>query len=119
MARQRKRRRTREQWIEIVDGLSTSGLLQQRYAQRCGVSLSALQYWLKKVRDERSRETTPEMTVCPKVEFVEVLTGTSTHQRQGSRVTLHASGFSLDFEALPPPAWVAELMTETARTSTC
>ena len=116
----RQRRRTREQWIEIVEGYVQSDQTQQRYAHRRGVSVSSLQYWLKKLRDERFRKATSEMTMCSPVEFVEVFqAGTSTHQGEGSRVTLHSSGFSLEFETLPHPAWVAELISETTRTSTC
>ena len=59
------------------------------------------------------------MTVSPTVEFVEVFTGEPAPRRQEGRATLRAPGFALELEVLPEPGWLAELIVETARLSTC
>jgi len=47
-------RRTRAQWRKLVSGWPGSGLTQQRYCHRHGVSVASLQRWRAIFRDENT-----------------------------------------------------------------
>jgi len=50
-----QRRRTREQWRELVEGWPRSGLTQQAYCERHGVASGSLQRWREVFRQARAR----------------------------------------------------------------
>jgi transposase len=49
-----QRRRTSEQWRELVTGWPRSGLTQQAYCERHGISPGSLQRWREVFRQERA-----------------------------------------------------------------
>ena len=49
-----QRRRTRAQWEQLVEGWRRSGLTQQAYCERQGISLSRLQHWHRCLREMES-----------------------------------------------------------------
>ena len=54
-----QRRRTREQWRELVTGWHGSGLTQQAYAERHGISTGSLARWREVFRRERDAGAEP------------------------------------------------------------
>lgn len=63
-----QRRRTREQWRELVEGWPRSGLTQQAYCERHSIAPGSLQRWREIFRHERARghgQTTDALRLVP------------------------------------------------------
>jgi len=53
----RRARRSRDDWQRLVSEQAESGLTQTAFCEAKGLSLASLQYWKRKLADDR--ETTP------------------------------------------------------------
>ena len=54
-----------QQWEVQIQSFQDSGLTQQQWCEKEGIKLSALRYWLRKFREEKSREAAPDwLKVC-------------------------------------------------------
>jgi len=72
-----RRKLSRAGWQRLIAAYEASAVTQAEFAQRRGVSVSALQHWLYRVREERG-------TTKASVQFVEV--EHSTTATRSSRV---------------------------------
>ena len=66
------RRRSREQWRRLVEGWSHSGLTQQGYCDRHGISLGSLRRWRQIFREERESGITVDATLQEPARLVPV-----------------------------------------------
>lgn len=44
----------RETWVRLLEELRASGVTQREFAEERGLSVSTLQFWIRKLRRERS-----------------------------------------------------------------
>ena len=95
----KREHKPKEYWMQMVAEFEGSGLTQQVFAEQRQVKLSTFRRWLYL---SRRSET-------PKVQFVEVTSKSLTFSSP-SLLKIHLdAGFVLEFETLPPPAYLAEL----------
>lgn len=92
-------RRTAEQGAALVRRYEASGMSQAAFAEREGVSVNTVQYWLR-----RSRDAAPEA-----VRFVEVV-GEVAQSQVACVVAIGEA--EVRFYELPPPEYVAALAGE-------
>ena len=107
MSKRRAKRMGRSWWAAQVAAQARSGLSQRAFCEARGVSLSSFARWKKRLASEESRELA---VVDAPVRFVELEVPIEP-PRPLVRVSLGA--LTIDFEMLPPPAWVAELAEST------
>lgn len=104
MSKRRMRRMERSWWAAQVAAQMRSGLSQRAYCEERGVSLSSFARWRKRLEREGSHA---ELAVVEEpVRFVEVELPV---QAEKPLVRVSLGAVTVDFETLPPPAWVAEL----------
>jgi len=95
----------RSWWAAQVAAQKRSGLSHRAYCEERGLSLSSFARWRKRLQSEDERV---ELAVVEEpVRFVEVELPVQVDEKPLVRVSLGA--VTVDFETLPPPAWVAEL----------
>jgi len=111
------RRERRKYWKELCAEFErdASGLTQFEFASKHGVNPNRFRKWLYKLRRE---DASPSVPVQSLARFVEVkmpsgplVAGPLVRVRVGT-------GVEVDFNVVPPPAWVAELVTRLG-SSTC
>ena len=95
-------RRSRCQWQEICAAHAASGLTARQFAVLAGVNRHTLNWWRWTFRRGERAEVPGGGGF---VEVVEAVGGAR------ARVVLRVGGAALEFEALPPAAWVAELVS--------
>ena len=62
---QEERNTNKLQWELRIQTFQDSGLTQQQWCEKEGVKLSALRYWLRHFREEKSQEAAPDwLKVC-------------------------------------------------------
>ena len=95
------KRRGREFWQRLVDEYERrpKGVTQVEFASKHGVNLGTLQSWLYRLRRDQSAMTRHK----PAPRFIEIETPVAP------LVRVRVGAVCVDFETLPPPAWVAEL----------
>jgi len=94
-----KPRRTAKEGALLVQRCEASGMTQARFAERDGVSINTLQYWIRKTRD----------TADEAVRFVEVVGEAPTSQAVCS---VSLGNAEVRFSELPPPEYLAALAGE-------
>ena len=67
-----QRRRSRAQWRQLVEGWAGSGLTQQGYCDRHGISLGSLQRWRRIFREQRDTGTIGEQARPSRAQLVPV-----------------------------------------------
>jgi transposase-like protein len=67
-----QRRRSRAQWRRLVEGWSGSGLTQQRYCDRHGISPGSLQRWRRIFREQRDDDKVGSVAPSAPVQLVPV-----------------------------------------------
>ena len=95
------KRRGREFWQRLFDEYERrpKGLTQAEFARKHGVNLGTLQSWLYRLRRDQKAMARVEST--PR--FIEI------EAPVAPLVRVRVGAVCVDFETLPPPAWVAEL----------
>ncbi len=105
MALSGSRQERRQFWRELCAEYrkSRSEVTQVAFASEHGVSVKMFRKWLHKLRREDAGRVVSEQSLArfvevkmPSVPLVRVRVGT---------------GVEVEFEVVPPPAWVAELVT--------
>ena len=105
MSKRRGKRRGRSWWAAQVAAQARSGLSQRAFCEARGVSLSSFARWRKRLQVE---DEPRELAVVEEpVRFVEVELPV---QPAKPLVRVSLGAVTVDFETLPPPAWVAELV---------
>ncbi len=85
---------------KLVAAYRASGLTQAEFAERRGIKVSTLQSWLyRRERRAGNRDGQP-------VTFLEVR---AANRRTTGHVVLVVGDVRIELEALPPPAYLAEL----------
>lgn len=115
-----RRRRTREQWQELVRRYEASeGVTQVEFARQQGLNVRSLRYWLWKLRSERKHRRDKRVhggdrrqreQASPPVKFVEV-TSTPVAEHTACRVRV-GTEVTVELDTLPPAAWIRELAKE-------
>lgn len=109
MSKRRGKRMGRSWWAAQVAAQKRSGLSQQAFCKARGVSLSSFARWRKSLLSE---DEPRELAVVEEpARFVEL---ELPMQPTKPLVRVSLGAVTVDFEILPPPAWVAEL-AEAAR----
>ena len=99
----KSRRRSAAEGAELIAEYETSGLAQREFAVRNGVTMSALQYWLRKARAAEGDEAAAE-----RFRFVEVI-GEETEGAPAGGLAMEVGGLTLRFESLPSPSYLASV----------
>jgi len=101
----RSRRRSASEGAELVERYAASGVSQREFAEREGVTVSTLQYWLRKSRaDDDGGEAEPE-----RFRFVELVGEVTDATRCGVWMEL-GDDLRLRFESLPSPSYLARVV---------
>lgn len=100
----KSRRRKASDGTKLVARFEASGLTQREFSDRNGVTMSALQYWLRKARSGGEGERTAE----EQFRFVEVI-GEETKEAPARGISMELGGLRLRFETLPSPAYLAQV----------
>ena len=98
-------------WRDHIESWRESGQTQAAYCAEQGLSVNSLAYWLRRSRQEGLEPPEPLTLVAVRpVEESRSASGAI------SALSLHGgAGWRLDFGALPPAAWLAELLAQGAR----
>ena len=105
-----KKKRTRQEGEQIVAEYHKSGLSQKKFAKQRGITYSALQYWIKVLRDSQDGDRKQKTGV----QFVQVLE--QEPQSDRASVTLEIHGIAaIRFNQLPEPGYLAELVHQINR----
>ena len=108
MARKRRRfrKRSREEWREIVAEYRASGLTQREFTAMAGVTLSSLARWLQRFREEEeSGGLEPDHVGW--VELVREKPSVPPQMMSEPARLLVGRGVCLELGELPPPDYVA------------
>ena len=107
----KSRRRSASDGAELVARYEASGLTQREFADLGGVTMSALQYWLRKARAEDGGGEEAE----EQFRFVEVI-GEESEGAPTCGVSMElGGGLTLRFEALPSPSYLASVAAALAQ----
>ena len=104
----KSRRRSASEGAELVARYMSSGLTQLEFAKRNGVTVSTLQYWLRKKKT--GGETAEEQ-----FRFVEVLGDGSEDAPTGGMSMELSGGMTLRFETLPSPSYLTSVAAAFAK----
>ncbi len=107
-----RKKRTFADGKKIVVRLESSGLSQKRFAEKIGVSISALRYWVGRVRKVRKKQTGAG------VQFLEVLPKATHAHVQQSSIEL-PGGVVMKTEKLPSVEYLVELSDAMQRRCSC
>jgi hypothetical protein len=107
----KKKHRTFEDGKIIVRQLERSGLSQERFAEKIGISAAVVGYWVRRLRDLQRKKKKPA------VRFVEVV-APRPMSPQSNSVEL-PGGIMLKTSELPSPQYLAELSAAYQRQSVC
>ena len=100
----RSSRRGASEWAGLVKRYSASELTQRAFAERNGVPISSLQYWLRK---SRAKDGGGE-AAAEQLRFVEVI-GAEKESVPAGGVSMELEGLTLRFETLPSPSYLASV----------
>jgi hypothetical protein len=93
----------RDEWTKVVGEFEKSGLKQKEFAEKTGISLGALQFWLYKLRRE---------TKSPRFLPIHVVASAAPLARGDAVMVMEAalpSGLLLRFTVGTDPRYLAEL----------
>jgi transcriptional regulator with XRE-family HTH domain len=95
----KSKRRSAAEGRALVKKYEASGLSQRDFAGRAGITVAALQYWLRKGRSEGEEESEP-------FRFVEVI-GKTQESKSGCGVSMELGQVTLRFDSLPSPEYLS------------
>ena len=104
----KSRRRGATEGARLVERYEASGLTQRKYADRNGVTVATLQYWLRKTK-------TGGETAAEQFRFVEVVENSSRGATTGGVSMELDGGLTLRFESLPSPSYLASVASAFAK----
>ena len=99
----KSRRRSASEGVELVARYQASGLTQREFADENGVTVSTLQYWLRKARGGEAEEEAEQFR------FVEVIGEEAEGAPSGGVAMELGDGLTLRFESLPSPSYLASV----------
>lgn len=99
-------------WSAHLAAIDATGFTTMEYARREGLSAKTLFYWRGRLRAGRSAASAEaSAVVCQGPRFVAVaVRAEAAAAAQPACSVVFGTRVRLDFAALPPPAWVAELV---------
>lgn len=104
-----RKRKGKAWWAAQIAAQECSGLTQRVFCTERGLAMSSFSRWRARLRSE---EAGHESVVTPSpVRFVEVELPAPSAK---PLVRVSLGEVTVDFETLPPPAWIAELATHRA-----
>lgn len=96
------KRRSSSEGGKLAARFRSSGLSQREFAGRNGMTISALQYWLRRTKNSEKE--------ARQFRFVEVV-GEETKDAPTCGVSMELSGgLTLRFETLPSPSYLASVV---------
>lgn len=101
------RRRSKQQWRELIEEFEGSGLSQQEYTQQKEIRLGTFRSWFYTLRkgDDKPR-------------FIEVVATAATKVVQPPIVTVAIGDAHIDFGAYPSADYLAQLLRNLGGTTT-
>ena len=97
-------------WREHVERWRLSGQTQAAYSAEHGVSKKSLGYWVRQSRQEAARKPDSLLTLVAARPV-----GVTPPRQAGDVLSLRSpSGWCLQFGALPPASWLAEVLAHEA-----
>ena len=103
--KERRVRRGRAFWVELVGRWQSSGKSQRAVAEAAGINVHTLQYWVAKLKAEIGQSAPRK----PAPRFVEVQAASVTATAVACRLRL-SDTMVLEMSSLPPASWVRELV---------
>lgn len=98
-------RKTRQQWVGLVEAWRASGQTQVEFAAVHGVNVHTLRWWVHDLRAHSS-------AVGPaRGRFVELGSAVEDPPAQHAGVRVELEHAVLEFSTLPPAAWLRELLS--------
>ena len=107
-----KKKRTYAEGQQIVRLLEQSGLTHKRFAEEFKISLSALQYWVKRIRQMKHKSDSGQTVKFVEIKAKPIVCSTINELNL-------PGGICLKTERLPEPSYLAELSAEFQRRSLC
>lgn len=112
---QEERNTNKLQWELRIQTFQDSGLTQQQWCEKEGVKRSALRYWLRHFREEKSQEAAPDwLKVCvsdtdpiPSLALPQV---SPPAEDPVLPIRLHIHDMMLEIPAGIPPAYLSALL---------
>ena len=99
-------------WRAHVEAWRSSGQTQVAYCSEQGLSVKSLAYWLRRLRPEEGLEPSEPLTLVAVRPELDSRSACAPHPA----LSLHSTaGWRLEFSALPPAAWLAELLAQESR----
>ena len=112
---QEERNTNRLQWELRIQTFQDSGLTQQQWCEKEGLKRSALRYWLRHFREEKSQEAAPDwLKVC--VSDTDPIPSLALPQISPPAedpvlpIRLHIHDMMLEIPAGTPPAYLSALL---------
>ena len=112
----KSKRRSASDGARLVAQYKESGLTQAKFAAANNVTVSALQYWIRKVKPEAHREKEA------RARFVEVVRDPVLQESNvagGGLQMMIGRDVTLRFESLPSPGYVASLVAAFGQETQC
>ena len=107
------KRRSREEWSEVVAQFERSGLSQKAFAKKKGIKRTTLSWWAWEIRREASESQQPAFVP------VQVRAGEEEIQQgpgdDGRAAVVRLGRVELSLSAEADPGWVAAVMAELTR----
>ncbi len=94
-------------WKDTVAEFEESGLTQGAFARSNGLKPSTLGRWVKKLGSRNDE-------ALVQAEFIEVVSSSKEHSLVPVSMRLHVGGAAVEFSALPPVPYMAELLRAVA-----
>ena len=112
---QEERYTNKQEWEARFQNFQDSGLTQQQWCEKEGIKLSALRYWLRKFREEKLQESSPDwLKVCVSDEnpmpVLALPQASVPAHNLTPQLRLHIHGMVWEIPADTPPAYLSAFL---------
>lgn len=101
---------TKEEWLGLVAEFEDRDITQEDFIQEKNVNLPTFRYWLYKTR----RESQQQAIEAVGTNFVEVIQSQDLHR---TPLRIQTEAMTPEFNTLPAPGWIAELIRRSSSRS--
>ncbi len=97
----------RTYWQQHVDAYRSSGLTQAEYAQRAGLAINRLGYWIRRDQDSQRPAAPGQAALAAVPELLPVVVNPAP---SSEGLLLQGSGWTLSLPASVPASWLVTLL---------
>jgi len=102
-------------WKLRISGFNESGLTQEKWCEENGIKLSALRYWIKKLRYDEMTNNTPEwlrvnVTADNSISMLETPSEIQTSHQHLGCISIRCEGLTLDVPMDVSPMQLANIV---------